>query len=136
MHTASRLFGADQFSVVRDCEVSVPGGAAKCHFASLRLGGMAVVVIQPAGGDNGVHRDALPVAEAQLRLHHVSSRVDAAKEWDAVVTAAREHGLEVPVRGEMAGAHHVYLDTRRSAGHILEFIWFDAIDAGDSTRAR
>jgi catechol 2,3-dioxygenase-like lactoylglutathione lyase family enzyme len=119
----AEMFGMKEVSVYPEIEVSVPGGAAKIAFAVGDSNGMLLEVIQPLGGEDTVYRQVLPDDPADIAFHHYATRVDGEDEWQLVMDAAQDHGLEIVVNGgEEYGSRYLYLDTRAHLGHMLEFM--------------
>lgn len=118
------MFGVKECTVYPEIDVGVPGGVAKIGFALATSHGTDLEVLQPLGEKDHVYRQALPDDPADIAFHHFASRVDNEAEWQLVVDASVNHGLEVVVDGGREyGARYMYLDTRKHLGHMLEFIW-------------
>ena len=128
------MFGVEEFWVYPEIEVEVPGGAAKIAFALATSSGTALEVIKPTGGKDDVYRQELPDDPTDIAFHHFATRLENEAEWQMVLDAAREHGLDIPVRGGGdSGTRYIYLDTRVQLGHMLEFML--GFDEGTSDNA-
>ncbi len=80
------------------------------------LGEAQLELIQPLEGET-IHAQFLK--RKGEGLHHIGFFV---KNLDEKVRAAREKGMEVIERGEIAGVKYAYLDTEKDIGITLEFI--------------
>jgi hypothetical protein len=125
MRRLGGAFGLDSFHVYPTGGVGTPNGTALLEVAVSGVGGGAVEVIQPVGGDDEIYRRFLPDDPSNIALHHFASRILGPSEWDMVMDAVRSRHLDTPVRGEADGFKYIYLDLRSYLGHILEFIWYE-----------
>ncbi len=67
-----------------------------------------------------LYLDALPVAEAEIRLHHLGYLID---DHQAMLARLKQAGLDVPRAGSFGGVlEFSYADTRPQLGHYSEFI--------------
>lgn len=118
------MFGVRECTVYPELEIGLPDGIAKIGFAVAESSGTLLEVIQPLGGKDDVYRQALTDDPADIAFHHFATRVESEAEWQLVLDASRNHGLEVLVDGgHDFGSRYIYLDTRARLGHMLEFIW-------------
>jgi len=119
------MFGVSEFEVGLGLPVGVPGGIAKIDYAIADCDGTIIEAIQPAGGQDGVYRDALAADPDDIVFHHFASRIETDAEWDALMDSIARNKLEVLVRDSTDnGVDFLYVDTRRWLGHYLEYIYF------------
>lgn len=120
------LFGVTEFIEYEGIEVEVPGGVARINFVLANSHGTNLEVIQPAGKMDQVYRQALPGDPDDIAFHHFASSVKSAEEWELVMAAGKQHGLDMPVMSsDHASPRYAYVDARPCLGHMLEFIWGD-----------
>lgn len=119
--------GIQTFDFHEAVEIGVPGGFAIIDVSLGHAGIVPVEVIVPRGGLDDVYRAALPEESDSLAFHHFCSRVESDDEWRRIVELADSGAFPVPVRGSGYGTRgYVYLDTRRTLGHMLEFLYAEA----------
>ena len=119
------MFGVDGFTVYREIGIAVPGGGeAIINFALITANGTDLEVIQPAGGQDAVYRQALPQDPTDIAFHHFASVIHNEAEWQMVLDTVEHHKISVPIHGGAEGGYrYIYLDTRAQLGHMLEYIW-------------
>jgi hypothetical protein len=116
-------FGIGGFQVNRDVPIATANGMACCHFALAFLGAQQIELIEPAGGADGVYRDALEPGQVAV-LHHLGFLVPTEAAWQATLHRIESTGERVPVRGNFADLmHYAYVDRRDLFGHYLEYMY-------------
>ena len=127
MAAFGRVYGNPEFTVFRQAAIQTPQGIAYVDFGLADLNGLRVEVIEPAGGHDGLYREALPANLGETRFHHVASTIHSQQDWDSVLATIARHGLATPVGGSaqtpQGTLHYVYVDMRRQLGHYLEFVY-------------
>jgi len=103
-------FGVD-FAIF---ETEQEGGKLKIGLTN--LGEVQLELIQVVEGET-IHADFL--RRKGGGLHHIGFFV---KDLDEKLRIAREKGINVVERGEIAGVRYAYLDTEKDVGITLEFI--------------
>ena len=123
-------FGIGQFQVNRDVPIVTGNGMACCHFALAFLGAQQIELIEPAGGADGVYRDALAPGRVAA-LHHLGFLVPTETAWQATLQRIEAAGEAVPVRGSFGELmHYAYVDRRDLCGHYLEYMYATPAGAG------
>jgi hypothetical protein len=116
-------FGIGGFQVNRDVPIATGNGTAHCHFALAFLGAQQIELIEPAGGTDGVYRDALEPGRVAV-LHHLGFLVPTEIAWQATLRRIESEGAIVPVRGSFEDLiHYTYVDRRDLCGHYLEYMY-------------
>jgi hypothetical protein len=122
--------GIGRFQVNRDVAIATGNGAACCHFALAFLGTQQIELIEPAGGMDGVYRDALEPGRIAV-LHHFGFLVPTQTSWQDTLRRIEAGGHPVPVRGSFGDLmHYAYLDRRDLCGHYLEYMYATPAGAG------
>ncbi len=100
------------------------GGWGPCHLkvGLAWVGALQIELIEPISGNMEHYLDYLPAdpSDKSPRLHHICSRVP---DWDAARKEVTAKGWPVAYEGGVDGCSFVYLDTRESLGHYLEYLW-------------
>jgi hypothetical protein len=123
-------FGIGQFQVNRDVPIATGNGTASCHFALAFLGAQQIELIEPAGGVDGVYRDALEPCRIAV-LHHLGFLVTTETAWQATLRRIEAGGDPVPVRGSFGDLmHYAYVDRRDLCGHYMEYMYATPAGAG------
>ena len=121
-----RRYGVDAPAMRFDPDMTLktPDGhkAAKVRVALIWIGMLQVELIQPVSGHVGAYLDVLPADpdDAGLRFHHVCVRRD---DLDAMQAEIDASGLPRAFEAAYPGGYFVYLDTRPTLGHYLEYAW-------------
>jgi hypothetical protein len=118
--------GIGRFSVAdRELHVESPTGPLTVHarIALAFVDDLMIEFIQPIGGDAQIYSDALPRKGFAMVLHHLGYLVDSARiEWPQFRGL-----LDERVVFEKAGdPSHLYVDTRSTLGHYIEYIWLSS----------
>ena len=122
--------GIGRFQVNRDVPIATGNGMACCHFALAFLGAQQIELIEPAGGADGVYRDALQPGRIAV-LHHLGFLVPTEAAWQARMRRIEAGGDPVPVRGSFGDLmHYAYVDKRDLCGHYLEYMYATPVGAG------
>lgn len=99
-------------------------GNGPCHLkvALGWAGSLQVELIQPVSGNLRHYLEYLPADETDLspRLHHICMKWD---DWDAGLVEVAEKNWPVAYEGGVPGCKFVYIDTRDSLGHYIEYMW-------------
>ena len=120
----SGTHGVKDFEFYENIRIEVPGGIADIDVALGQAGVMPIEVIVPRGGKDGVYRQALSSDPDAITFHHFCSLVESGEEWNQVLETIEKCRLEVLVRGSGYGTRgYVYIDTRPTLGHIVEFLY-------------
>lgn len=127
MRAFRALQGIERFQTNRDVKISTRAGPANLHFALAFVGAQQIELIEPAGGADGVYRDALPREGFAMRLHHLGHLTRSDDEWRHIQAAVAASGRETAVAGTfehegVALMHYLYVDTRAELGHYLEYM--------------
>jgi hypothetical protein len=123
-------FGIARFQTNRDVPIATANGIASCHFALAFLGAQQIELIQPAGGMDGVYRDALEPGRVAV-LHHLGFLVPTETAWQATLRRIEAGGDPVPVRGSFGDLmHYAYVDRRDLCGHYMEYMYATPAGAG------
>lgn len=94
----------------------------RCRIAFAWLDGLMIEVIEPLSGDVGIYASALPESGFGLVLHHLAYLVDDSVDW----AEFRRHVDPASLVFEASGAiSYLYVDTRQTLGHYLEYLKFD-----------
>ena len=121
------LYGVPRFQVNHGAQIETRAGSARADFALAFVGEQQLEIIQPAGGADGIYRDALPADGSALRLHHFGRLITDPAQWSQVRGAVSASGLDIPVSGSYCHEgvplmHYLYADARATLGHYLEFM--------------
>jgi len=99
-------------------------GYGPCHVkvALGWAGALQIELIEPVWGNLQLYLDYLPVdaADYSPRHHHVCARV---MDWDAARAEVDAKSWQIAYEGGVEGCRFVYIDTRASLGHYLEYVW-------------
>ena len=75
--------------------------------------------IEPGPGIVEIYREALP-ADDSLKFHHICMRVP---DWKKARAEVDEKQWPVAYEGGVEGCNFVYIDSRDSLGHYVEYMW-------------
>lgn len=82
-----------------------------------KVGHLILEVLEPVAGDTRIFSEML-VPGQPLRLHHIAMRCD---DVDVIRAEHARHGREVVMAGSFKAARFIYVDTRATLGHYLEY---------------
>jgi hypothetical protein len=123
MEVFKRQYGVENFFVHEGpTPIKTPAGET---FMDMRIamgwvGHLQYELIQPVSGYVDCYREALPDDDS-VRFHHICMRVP---NWEAFRNEVDQKGLKVVHEGGMPGKlQFIYLDTRATLGHYLEYTW-------------
>ncbi|MVF11581.1 hypothetical protein FT643_05425 [Ketobacter sp. MCCC 1A13808] len=106
-----------------ELDVVTPSGNRKLHMqlAFCWIDSMQFELIQPISGCVEHYLSSLPSDETDfsLRFNHVAMRRD---DMDAMRNEIKELDLPVLFEGNLNGLCFIYVDARKSLGHILEYV--------------
>jgi hypothetical protein len=94
-------------------------GLSSVRAALAWTGALQIELIQPVSGLIDVYRPYMPKDDS-LVFHHVAVRTD---DWDGLLEEIQRQNITVAYRGSVEGLNYIYLDTRQTLGHYLEYIW-------------
>lgn len=81
-------------------------------------------LIEPIRDETGVFEPKLPVAPANMVLHHVAARIPGELEdWERFRSAVPDN--RVVIEGGRDGMRFIYVDALDTLGHHLEYIWMN-----------
>jgi len=123
-----KMFGVSRWLRVPGMEMGLGGGRRLTMDMALAMaGGVQLELIAPLGGDDAVYRDALRADRPGLQVvhHHVAERMASLADFDALRDRIRANGLALPIDDQSPnGVHYLYVDTRETLGHHLEYVWY------------
>lgn len=119
------LYGVGDFTVFElNQDIQTPEGAKPISLraAVAWVDSLQVELIEPISGYIGHYLACLPKAKMDdgLHFHHVAVRRDDLTRMRAEIDLL---GLPIICECAVAGVVFVYVDSRKSLGHILEFVW-------------
>ena len=90
------------------------------------IGGLTLEVMEPVSGATGIYTEMLEPGQT-LRLHHIAMRTD---DIDAVRAEHERHGRRIVIWGDFKLVRFMYVDTRATLGHYMEYAqapaeWWD-----------
>jgi hypothetical protein len=139
MDEAVRVF-ADRFGVP-DFLRSGPRELAPSDIAPMRVeialafvGESMIEIIQPLGLNDSLYRQVLPESGFALVFHHIAHRLHSDAEWDAMLRSAEARGHPIAMQGEASNTRFLYIDTRASLGHFIEYLYY--MDPANSSLPR
>jgi hypothetical protein len=99
-------------------------GRGPCHVkvALGWAGPLQVELIEPVSGNLQHYLDYLPPSKVDYsaRFHHVCMRVP---DWEKARAEVHQSEWPVAYEGGVEGCSFVYIDSRDSLGHYLEYMW-------------
>lgn len=99
-------------------------GRGPCHLkvALGWAGPLQVELIEPVSGNLQHYLDYLPPSKTDYaaRLHHICMRVP---NWKKARAEVEKNQWPVAYEGGVEGCNFVYIDSRDSLGHYLEYMW-------------
>ncbi len=118
------LHSIGPFKEMRDTHLPTrPGYEAIAHFGLAFKGDLQFEVIAPTSGDIGIYREAMPVGQPGMRLHHLGRHLGSPCEYHRLLEshAAR---WAMPIRCAAFGGFFAYADARSELGHYVEIFTF------------
>jgi Glyoxalase/Bleomycin resistance protein/Dioxygenase superfamily len=97
--------------------------------ALANVGGTEIELIEPLNGTAPLHAEPLPAdGSFSIRFHHVAMRIDGGlAEFEAHMASLDPVRHPVVWSGRFADMmRYAYTDERRTLGHYVEHVWFDA----------
>jgi len=122
----AETYGIRKFKIKRDVR-SAPGmPRMSVHIAHAYVGPMMIELIQPAGGEDKLYRDILPIDEFAIRPHHFGFMVRSEQELERISAALDARNVPIAFGTAQPGiARAVYADARTTLGHYLEYVYLE-----------
>lgn len=125
----------DQFDVPEfyvfnnDAPGLISSAPFQLKIALANVGGTEIELIEPLGGTAPLHAEPLPEdGSFAICFHHVAMRIEGALADFEAHMASLDPALHTVVWGGSMGdlMRYAYTDERRTLGHYVEHVWFDA----------
>jgi len=108
-----------QFDVELEVRCRGRSGIAAMKAAFGWVDGIQYELIEPRSGLVDLYTEGLP-ADALLSFHHLGLRAD---DWESTLAGIRRSEQSIVCEGETASSKFVFVDTRSTFGHYLEYVW-------------
>lgn len=101
----------------------------RLRIALANIGGIEIELIEPLDGSAPLHAEPLPKdGSFAICFHHVAMRIEGGlADFEAHMASLDPVRHPIVWRGGMADLmRYAYTDERRTLGHYVEHVWFDA----------
>lgn len=122
MRAFDEQFGVKRFFKMPDMPYDAE---TRMSIATAYIGEVMIEIIEPHGPGHTIYDDALPPGdEFAIRHHHMGHLFEKEEDLQRVVDLAAARRQPIAYEGGVEGViKAVYVDTRESLGHYLEYIY-------------
>ena len=122
MRTFDKQFGVKHFFQIPNAPYDAE---TQVSIATAYIGDVMIEIIEPHGPGTTIYDAMLPSGdEFTIRHHHMGHLFEREEDLQRVVDIAAAKGQSIAYEGGVEGVlKAVYLDTRESLGHYLEYIY-------------